>query len=73
MENKDKPTPGLDGIISEEINAIIQYVSHSTTNDTSDHHQLHKALLDMHDNFPAWVQQRVAALELASGGPGVKE
>jgi len=69
MESKGKPTPGLDGLISEEINAIIQYVTHSTTSDNSAHPELHKAILDMHDNFPTWVQQRVAFLDNASREP----
>jgi bacterioferritin (cytochrome b1) len=56
----------LPGLLADEINAIIQYVAYSETCDNSDHAELHKAILEMHNDFPKWLQQRIAFLDHAS-------
>lgn len=63
----------LPGLLADEINAIIQYVAWSETCDNSDHAELHKAILEMHNDFPKWLQQRIAFLEQASVECTIKE
>ena len=63
----------LHGHLADEINAIIQYVAYSETRDNSDHTELHKAMLEMHNDFPKWLQQRIAFLDHASVACAIKE
>jgi hypothetical protein len=66
MKSKATQLKVLPGHLADEINAIIQYVAWSETCDNSDHAELHKAILEMHNDFPKWLQQRIAFLEQAS-------
>ena len=56
----------LHGLLADETNAIIQYVACSETCDNTDHAELHKAILEMHNDFPTWLRQRIAFLDDAS-------
>ena len=53
----------VHGHLANEIIAIIQYVAYSETCDNSDHAELHTALLEMHNDFPRWLEQRITFLE----------
>lgn len=63
----------MHGLLADEIGAIIQYVTGSKNCDNSDHAELHKAVLEMHNNFPKWLQQRIAFLDHASVECAIKE
>jgi|GEM_PF-7118858 len=63
----------LHGLLANEINALIEYATCSRTCDGSDHTELHKAILEMHNDFPRWFQQRIAFLDHASVVCAIKE
>jgi bacterioferritin (cytochrome b1) len=63
----------LHGHLADEIIAIIQYVAYSETCDNSDHAELHMALLEMHNDFPKWLEKRIAFLENAPDGHTIME
>lgn len=48
----------LQGLLADEISAGIQYVEYSAMSDNSDHVELHRALMEIHDDFPTWLQHR---------------
>lgn len=66
MKDKNTELTMLHGLLAVEITAIIGYVQSSGNCDNGKHAGLHKAILEMHGDFPKWVQQRVACLEHAS-------
>jgi hypothetical protein len=63
MDNHHMQETVLHGLLADEINAVIQYVEYSTKRDNSDHAELHQAILEMHNNFPTWLQRRIDLLE----------
>ena len=73
MKNYDRQFTMLQGHLADEIGGIIQYVSGSQTCDNSDHIELHRALLEMHDDFPKWLQQRIAFLDQTPVAPSPKK
>jgi len=65
MEHDEKQSAMLQGLLADEIGGIIQYVATSGNCDNSDHSELHKAIIDIHNGFPGWVQQRIVFLNQA--------
>lgn len=66
MNNHRTRATVLQGLLADEIRAVIQYFKYSATRDNSNHAELHKALLEMHEEFPKWREQRVAIRERES-------
>jgi hypothetical protein len=63
IDNNGKQPTVLHGLLADEMGAIIQYVALCKTCGNSDHATLHKAILEMHNDFPGWLQQRIAFLD----------
>ena len=53
----------LDGLLADEISAIIQYVASAEPGENNKHPELHKAILEMHNNPPTQLQHRIAIAE----------
>jgi len=52
--------------LADEMDAVLQYAARSETCVSGDQTDLHMAILMMHDDFPEWLQQRIAVLDDAS-------
>ncbi len=67
MKHHDTKTIALYDLFSNEINATIEYVKDAKDGDNSGHLKLHEALLDMYNDFPNQLEQRLVYLDMASG------
>ena len=66
MKINEEQVTLLYGHLADEINAISEYVAFVGPCDNTDHGELHRAILDMHKDFPAWLAQRIAFMDHAS-------
>jgi hypothetical protein len=63
MKTKSSELSVLRGVLANEISAFAEYLASTERCDNSGHADLHKAILEMHDDFPKWLQQRIEFLE----------
>jgi len=73
LENNGAQLIVLDGLLADEINATIQYVACSESDDNSEHVELHKALMEIHKDFANQLQKRIVFLDHTSVVNTIKE
>jgi hypothetical protein len=67
MMNDDCRGPvELQGILADEIHAIIQYVEATANGEHGGTTALHETMIDLHDNFPERFRHRIVFLTDAS-------